>query len=72
MNRHFFSLLLLLTVAFSSFAQPTHVFTDAEKKYKEAKDFFVQEQYAHAYPISVSYTHLDVYKRQTQKNSHCI
>lgn len=51
MNRHFFSLLLLLTVAFSSFAQPTHVFTDAEKKYKEAKDFFVQEQYAHAYPI---------------------
>jgi len=32
-------------------AQPTHVITDPEKKYKEAKEFFVKEQYALAYPL---------------------
>ncbi|MEN9570730.1 MAG: hypothetical protein RL172_1961 [Bacteroidota bacterium] len=32
-------------------AQQTHVFTDAEKKLKEAKDFFIKQQYALAYPL---------------------
>jgi tetratricopeptide (TPR) repeat protein len=45
--------LLLLAVLFSSytFAQPTHVFTDAEKKFKEAKELFIKQQYALAYPL---------------------
>ena len=33
------------------FAQQTHVFIDAENKFKEAKDLFVQQQYALAYPL---------------------
>ncbi len=32
-------------------AQPTHAVTDAEKKYKDAKELFVKEQYALAYPL---------------------
>lgn len=44
-------MLLLAAISFSAYAQPTHVITDPEKKYKEAKEFFVQEQYALAYPI---------------------
>jgi len=36
---------------FISFSQPTHAVTDPEIKYKEAKEFFVKEQYALAYPL---------------------
>ncbi len=45
--------LLLLATAFSiaAFSQPTHVFTDPEKKFKEAKELFVKQQYALAYPL---------------------
>src|SRR5665647_3759700 len=45
--------LLLFAVIFSiaAFSQPTHVFTDAEKKFKEAKELFVKQQYALAYPL---------------------
>lgn len=47
--------LLLLHIAavisVSALAQPTHAITDPEKKYKDAKAFFVQEQYALAYPL---------------------
>ncbi|MEP7143535.1 MAG: tetratricopeptide repeat protein [Ferruginibacter sp.] len=45
--------LLLIAVVFSMavFSQPTHVFTDPEKKFKEAKDLFVKQQYALAYPL---------------------
>ncbi|MGC4099871.1 tetratricopeptide repeat protein [Ferruginibacter sp.] len=32
-------------------AQPTHAVTDPEKKYKDAKELFVKEQYALAYPL---------------------
>lgn len=35
----------------SSFSQPTHSITDPEKKFKDAKALFVQEQYALAYPL---------------------
>ena len=35
----------------SLFSQQTHVFTDTERKFKEAKDLFVQQQYALAYPL---------------------
>ena len=39
------------SVSFPAFAQPTHAITDPEKKYKDAKEFFVKEQYALAYPL---------------------
>jgi tetratricopeptide (TPR) repeat protein len=44
-------MLLLLAVNSTSFAQPTHIITDPERKFKEAKEFFVKEQYAQAYPL---------------------
>lgn len=44
-------LLLAVLLSISIFAQPTHVFTDAEKKIKEAKEFFLKQQYALAYPL---------------------
>jgi len=44
---------LLLAAIFSlpAFSQPTHVITDTEKKYKDAKELFVKEQFALAYPV---------------------
>ena len=47
----------LLTLFFATglsvavIAQPTHTVTDAEKKYKDAKELFVKEQFALAYPL---------------------
>lgn len=52
MIRQKIALLLFVTVfSFSAFAQPTHVITDPEKNYKDAKELFVKEQYALAYPL---------------------
>ncbi len=46
------SLLFIATVfSFSTFAQATHAITDPEKNYKDAKELFVKEQYALAYPL---------------------
>ena len=44
---------LSVSVAFSfaAFAQPTHAITDPEKKFKDAKELFVKEQFALAYPL---------------------
>lgn len=44
---------LLLAVVFflSAFSQPTHSIIDTEKKFKDAKALFVQEQFALAYPL---------------------
>lgn len=44
-------MLLAAAIAVSAFSQPTHHITDPERKYKEAKEFFVKEQYALAYPL---------------------
>jgi len=44
-------LLLFAVFSLPSFSQPTHAITDPEKKFKDAKAFFVQEQYALAYPL---------------------
>jgi len=44
-------MLLLLAASYNSIAQPTHIITDPERKFKEAKEFFVKEQYALAYPL---------------------
>ena len=45
--------LLLIATAFylPVLAQPTHNVTDPEKKYKDAKELFVKEQFALAYPL---------------------
>jgi tetratricopeptide (TPR) repeat protein len=52
MIKHKLLTLLIATGLFvSATAQPTHVVTDAEKKYKDAKELFVKEQYALAYPL---------------------
>lgn len=51
MNQKIFSLLLAAIAGGTAIAQPTHTVTDPEKKYKEAKEFFVKEQYAFAYPL---------------------
>ena len=44
-----FSFFLLFS--FSLYSQQTHVFTDADKKFKEAKELFIKQQYALAYPL---------------------
>ena len=45
--------LLLATAvfSFSAFSQPTHAVTDPEKKFKDAKELFVRDQFALAYPL---------------------
>jgi TolA-binding protein len=35
----------------TAFSQPTHVFTDAEKKFKDAKELFIKQDYSLAYPL---------------------
>ena len=47
------NVLLLIAAMFSLsvFAQPTNAIIDAEKGYKDAKELFVKEQYALAYPL---------------------
>ncbi len=50
MNRHFL-LPVLLIISFTGFSQANHNVTDPERSYKEAKDFFIKEQYALAYPL---------------------
>jgi TolA-binding protein len=46
-------LLLFFTTVFAAatLAQPTNAVTDPERKYKDAKELFVKEQYALAYPL---------------------
>jgi tetratricopeptide (TPR) repeat protein len=51
MNRKIIFMLLAVAGSFSAIAQPTHSITDPERKYKDAKEFFVKEQYALAYPL---------------------
>jgi tetratricopeptide (TPR) repeat protein len=51
MKQKIITLFFAAALSFPAFAQPTHAITDPEKKYKEAKAFFVNEQYALAYPV---------------------
>ncbi len=52
MIKHKIILLSAATVLYiSATAQPTHAITDPEKKYGAAKELFVKEQYALAYPL---------------------
>lgn len=57
MMRKFFFLLLCAGIVVSAYSQPTHNITDPERKYKEAKEFFVKEQYALAYPLMKELLH---------------
>ena len=50
MNR-LLSVFILLSISFSGFSQANYNVTDPERSYKEAKEFFIQEQYALAYPL---------------------
>jgi len=43
--------LILFFILFTSYAQPTQIITDSEKKYKEARDFFYQNDFEQAYPL---------------------
>jgi tetratricopeptide (TPR) repeat protein len=44
-------LLLAAVVSCAAFAQPTYTITDPEKKFKDAKELFVREQIALAFPL---------------------
>ena len=44
-------LVLAVLYSFNVTAQPTHVITDPEKEFKEAKELFIKQQYALAYPL---------------------
>ncbi len=50
MNRFFF-LFILIIISFTGFGQANYNVTDPERSFKEAKEFFIQEQYALAYPL---------------------
>ncbi|CAN5584503.1 tetratricopeptide repeat protein [soil metagenome] len=45
--------LLICAILFSitTFSQETHAVTDTEKKFKDAKELFIKQQYALAYPL---------------------
>ena len=51
MKFKYFLLLIAVSFSLSTFAQPTHVITDVERKFKEAKELFIKQQYALAYPL---------------------
>ncbi len=52
MLKHKLTLLFFAAVfSFAAFAQPTHAITDPEKIFKDAKELFVKEQFALAYPL---------------------
>jgi hypothetical protein len=46
-----FALLFTAGLFATAIAQPTNAVTDPEKKYKDAKELFVKEQFALAYPL---------------------
>ena len=46
-----FTLCFFLTFSLASFAQANFNITDPERSFKEAEDFFLQEQYSLAYPL---------------------
>ena len=50
-TRNFFCTLFACLLVFKSNAQQTSVHTDAEKTFKQAKQLFIQHQYALAYPL---------------------
>src|ERR1035438_2576422 len=56
----------LFLLSFSSFAQPNYNITDPEKEFKEAKEFFVKEEFSLAYPLLKALR--DKYPENTQSS----
>ncbi len=50
MNRIFLPALLIL-ISFSCFSQPNFNVTDPEKDFKDAKEFFIKDEFSLAYPL---------------------
>ena len=61
-NKYLGGVILFLFLSGAVFSQQTHVFIDAEKDFKEAKQLFTQQQFALAYPL------LQAVKQQQQDN----
>ncbi|MEO6722204.1 MAG: tetratricopeptide repeat protein [Ferruginibacter sp.] len=51
MKRQTLFIIPAILFSITGFCQPTHSFTDPEKRFKEAKELFVKQQYALAYPL---------------------
>lgn len=49
----YLSIIIALLIVVAGYAQPTHEYTDAEKKFKQAKEFIQKEDYAFAYPLLI-------------------
>jgi tetratricopeptide (TPR) repeat protein len=45
------SVYILIVISISSFSQANYAVTDPERNFKQAKDFFILEQYSLAYPL---------------------
>ena len=65
MNRILFPLAFLL-LSLTCFSQANYSVTDPEKDYKEAKDFFIKDEYSLAYPLLKSLK--DKYPENTQSS----
>ena len=65
MNRLLFPIALLL-LSLSCFSQANYNVTDPEKEYKEAKEFFIKDEYSLAYPLLKSLR--DQYPENTQSS----
>ncbi|MEO6229730.1 MAG: tetratricopeptide repeat protein [Ferruginibacter sp.] len=51
MKQHTSLLICAVLFSITTFSQETHAVTDTEKKFKEAKELFIKQQYALAYPL---------------------
>jgi len=51
MKQKIFALLFCMAIFAAGYTQPTHVYTDSEKQYKEVKEYIAREEYAFAYPL---------------------
>src|SRR5665647_2191614 len=65
MNRLFFPIALLL-LSVSCFSQTNYNITDPEKDYKEAKEFFIKDEFSLAYPLFKALQ--DKYPENTQSS----
>jgi tetratricopeptide (TPR) repeat protein len=66
MNRFFSALILVLFTGSYCFSQTNYNVTDPEKEFKEAKEFFMKDEYSLAYPIFRSLK--DQYPENTQSS----
>ncbi len=51
MKQHTSLLICAVLFSITTFSQATHAVTDTEKKFKDAKELFIKQQYALAYPL---------------------